>query len=131
MSIPSSGSGMLASASSTRTRKDRGNSSRGILGDINDIRNGSVSRRRIRPMTELVLTDYVSIRDAFRRRSLAQALYDSGGVLMSGVLLTLHGDEHLRRRRIENRLFRRGTFRFYEREYVPSLIAETFAPYVV
>lgn len=81
-------------------------------------------------MTELVLTDYASIRDAFRQRSLAQALYDVGGVLMKDVLLTLHGDEHLRRRRMENRLFRRGTFRYYEREYVPGLIEETFAPSV-
>jgi cytochrome P450 len=79
---------------------------------------------------ELVLTDYASIRDAFRQRALKQALYDEGGVLMRDVLLTLHGDEHLRRRRVENRLFRRGTFRHYEAELVPRLIAESLAPAV-
>ena len=79
---------------------------------------------------EFVLRDYASIREGLRNRTLAQALYDEGGVLMRGVLLTLHGEEHLRRRRIENRLFRRGTFRYYEHELVPRLIEEALAPVV-
>jgi cytochrome P450 len=79
---------------------------------------------------EIVLRDYQAIRQGLRSRALAQALYDTSGVLMSDVLLTLHGDEHLRRRRIENRLFRRGTFRCYERNLVPGLIEEALAPSV-
>jgi cytochrome P450 len=79
---------------------------------------------------ELVLRDYASVRDGLRKRALKQALYDAGGELKRGVVLTLHCDEHLKRSRNENRLFRRGTFRWYEQELVPKLIEEALAPAV-
>jgi cytochrome P450 len=62
-----------------------------------------------------------------RVRELAQALYDEGGVIMDGVLLTLHGRAHLERRRLENRVFRRDIFRYYEREVIPQTIGRTIA----
>ena len=41
---------------------------------------------------------------------------------MTGVIVNLHGDDHLARRRLENRLFRRDTFAWYERERIPEII---------
>lgn len=79
---------------------------------------------------EVTLHRYRDVQQAFRRRSLKQALYDEGGVIMRDVLLTLHGDAHRARRRLENRLFRRSTFQLYEHELIPDLIADTIAPAV-
>jgi len=80
--------------------------------------------------------DVVTIRnlsdakEVFRQRDMRQALYDTGEVVMSGVLVNLHGDEHRARRRLENRLFRRETFLHYERDLFPDVLAETLAPHV-
>lgn len=68
------------------------------------------------------LTTYVEAREAFRARDLRQALYDEGERLMHGVIVNLHGDEHVARRRLENRLFRRDTFAWYERDRIPAII---------
>jgi len=70
----------------------------------------------------ITLTTYADARDAFRSRDLRQSLYDAGDRLMHGVIVNLHGDEHLARRRLENRLFRRDTFAWYERERIPNII---------
>ena len=67
---------------------------------------------------------------ALRNRDLSQALYDAGKVVMEGVLLTLHGEEHAARRAVEVRVFRRGFFHYYEKEVFPRTLAETLAPYV-
>ena len=75
----------------------------------------------------VVLTSHADVRDAFRQRDLKQALYDAGGAVMSGSLITLHGDEHKVRRRVENRLFRRGTFRWWELNLVPGTIEQAMA----
>lgn len=68
------------------------------------------------------LTTYSEAREAFRSRNLRQALYDDGERLMTGVIVNLHGDEHVARRRLENRLFRRDTFAWYERDRIPAII---------
>lgn len=70
----------------------------------------------------ITLTTYAEARDAFRSRDLRQSLYDAGDRLMHGVIVNLHGDEHLARRRLENRLFRRDTFAWYERARIPNII---------
>jgi cytochrome P450 len=83
------------------------------------------------PLTEtpqLTLTTFAELWDGFRQRDLRQRLYDAGGVVMKDALLDLHGDAHKLRRRVENRLFRRGTFRWWESELVPRIINEAFAP---
>lgn len=67
---------------------------------------------------------------ALRNRDLKQALYDAGKVVMEGVLLTLHGEEHAARRAVEVRVFRRNFFHYYEKEVFPRTLAETLAPYV-
>ncbi len=81
-------------------------------------------------VTSCDLTGYQEVWDALRQRDLRQALYDVGGVVMADCLLDLHGADHQARRRLENRLFRRGTFRWWEAELVPAIIAGAIAPYV-
>lgn len=78
----------------------------------------------------IVLTTHADAKDAYRQRDLRQALYDEGERLMNGVIVNLHGQAHLDRRRLENRLFRRDTFTFYEREVIPAIITEVMAPAV-
>jgi cytochrome P450 len=73
---------------------------------------------------------FADARDAYRHRDLRQALYDEGEVVMADVLVNLHGDEHRRRRRVENCSFRRETFELYEHELFPEVTDHTLAPYV-
>lgn len=76
----------------------------------------------------IVLTTHADAKDAYRQKELRQALYDEGDRLMHGVIVNLHGAEHLDRRRLENRLFRRDTFSFYEREVIPQIIGDVMRP---
>ncbi|MEU4511461.1 cytochrome P450 [Nonomuraea wenchangensis] len=80
-------------------------------------------------MTTITLDGHADVRDAFRQRDLKQALYDEGGVVMADCLLVLHGDDHRVRRRVENRLFRRGTFRHWEREFLHDVVRDTLVPF--
>jgi cytochrome P450 len=75
-----------------------------------------------------VLTTYEEAREGFRHRDLRQALYDEGVRLMDGVIVNLHGEPHVARRRLENRLFRRDTFAWYERDRIPAIIDRVLAP---
>ena len=74
------------------------------------------------------LATYADAREALRARDLRQALYDEGHHLMEGVIVNLHGDVHIARRRLENRLFRRDVFAWYERERIPAIIDQVLAP---
>jgi cytochrome P450 len=76
----------------------------------------------------LTLARWAEVREAFRARTLRQALYDSGRVVMSDCLLNLHGADHLARRRLENRLFRRETFQRWERHLLQPTIDATMGP---
>lgn len=76
----------------------------------------------------IVLTTHADAKDAYRQKGLRQALYDEGHRLMDGVIVNLHGSAHLDRRRLENRLFRRDTFTFYERDVIPGIIRSNLAP---
>ena len=69
------------------------------------------------------VTSFAAVRDALRAKDLRQALYDEGGVVMEGCLLDLHGAQHRDRRRLENRLFRREVFVWFESELLPPVIA--------
>ena len=84
----------------------------------------------MRAPTEITITAYEDARAAFRNKDLRQALYDAGEVVMDRVLVTLHGEEHRARRRLENRLFRRDTHTRYERELFPPIVTDTLAPYL-
>ncbi len=78
----------------------------------------------------ITISTFDDAKDVYRQKDLRQALYDDGSVVMEGVLVNLHGDQHRRRRRIENRIFRRDTFDHYERDLFPAVTQKTVAPYV-
>ncbi len=81
-------------------------------------------------VTDITVSTYEQAHAAFRSKELRQALYDEGDVVMSDVLVNLHGADHRARRRLENRLFRKDTHRRYEREFFPPVVAATLVPHV-
>lgn len=72
--------------------------------------------------------DYRSCEAALRDPAMQQALYDAGEVIMKDVLLTLHGNDHKLRRRLEMRVFGRSFFKYYEQQVFPKTLEETLAP---
>jgi cytochrome P450 len=81
-------------------------------------------------MGEVTVTSFDEVSQVLRRKGMKQALYDEGGVVMRDVLLTLHGDAHRERRRLENRLFRRDVFAHYDHDVMPAMIDATLRPFV-
>lgn len=79
-------------------------------------------------MSDITVTTFAEAREVYRTKELRQGLYDAGAVVMEGVLVNLHGDEHRQRRRLENRMFRRETFDHYERERFPDIVEQTMLP---
>ena len=71
-------------------------------------------------MNKIETSDYKTIKSALVNRNLKQALYDEGKVIMDGVLLTLHGEEHRKRRKLEHKVFQRDFFKYYEHELFPK-----------
>ncbi len=76
------------------------------------------------------LTSWSQVSEAFRSKELRQAGYSEGAVVMSDTLLDLHGKAHRERRRIENRLFRREIFSYWEHEVLGKTIDVTLNPFV-
>ena len=76
------------------------------------------------------LASWSQVREAFRSKELRQAGYSEGAVVMSDTLLDLHGKAHRERRRVENRLFRRELFRYWEHEVLGRTIDITLNPFV-
>lgn len=81
-------------------------------------------------MSTINQSTYESASAVLRNENLKQALYEEGAVIMQDALITLHGDEHRKRRILEFRIFRRDVFRFYENEVFPATLRETFEPFV-
>jgi cytochrome P450 len=77
------------------------------------------------------IRDYQLASKTLRQRDLRQGLYDEGAVLMDGVLVNLHGDKHKARRGLENKVFRRDFFKYYEREVFPDSLQATIDRFVV
>src|SRR5690349_6367730 len=77
-------------------------------------------------MSERIVTDYQEITRVLADRSMRQALYDEGGVVMDNVLLTLHGPEHHKRRVLEFSILRKDYFAYYEAEVFPPALAQVF-----
>ena len=82
------------------------------------------------PQSEVRVTGFWAAREALRHRDLRQGLYDEGSALMSSVIVNLHGPAHTLRRRLENRLFRRETFRHWEAVLIPLSIRASIATHV-
>ena len=80
-------------------------------------------------MNKFKTSDYNTIKSALVNRNLKQALYDKGKVIMDGVLLTLHGDEHRKRRKLEHKIFQRNFLKYYEHELFPKTLNETIQPF--
>lgn len=78
--------------------------------------------------TEIVVTDYDEITRVLADRSMRQALYDEGGVVMDDVLLTLHGMAHHKRRVLEFSILRKDYFAYYEAEVFPPALAQVLGP---
>jgi cytochrome P450 len=81
-------------------------------------------------VTKFETSDYQTIKKALVNRDLKQALYDEGKVIMEGVLLTLHGEEHHQRRKLEHKVFQRDFFKYYEHELFPKTLNETISPFL-
>ena len=73
---------------------------------------------------------YKEAEDALRISDLRQCNYDAGALMMSDVVVNLHGDEHRARRNLESKIFRRDFFHHYEREVFPATLAKTIAPFL-
>ena len=78
----------------------------------------------------ITLTTWPEVRDAFRAKHLRQAGYTEGAVVTADTLLDLHGDDHRQRRRLENRLFRRETFTYWEQQVLGATIQATLQPFI-
>ena len=80
-------------------------------------------------MVKHTFTEYNDATQALRIKDLKQSLYDDGEVIMDKVLVCLHGDEHKKRRKLENKIFTRDIFQKYENVIFPKTINETLDPY--
>lgn len=84
-------------------------------------------------MTEptVTITRFNDAKEVYRQKNLAQAAYvEAAEVVMKDVLINLHGSEHRDRRRLENRAFRRETFKHYEHKQFPLVIDEALKPHL-
>jgi len=81
-------------------------------------------------MTLFTIDTYKEAEDALRRSDLRQALYDEGAILMKKVLVNLHGDEHLVRKRVVTKILRPAFFHHYEKNAFRPTLTQTLAPYV-
>jgi cytochrome P450 len=77
---------------------------------------------------EAHITDYRQAHQVLCNPHLRQSLYDAGDVVMQGVLLTLHGRQHIERRHLALKVFKRDYARYYEREVFPPTLQSTLAP---
>lgn len=77
-------------------------------------------------MNERVVTDYNEISQVLADRSMRQALYDEGGVVMADCPMTLHGAEHHKRRVLEFSILRKDYFAYYEANVFPPALAQVF-----
>jgi cytochrome P450 len=81
-------------------------------------------------VSKFEISDYNTIKSVLVNRNLKQALYDKGKVIMDGVLLTLHGDDHRKRKKLEHKIFQRDFFKYYEHELFPRTLNETIKPFL-
>ncbi|MDO9525614.1 MAG: cytochrome P450 [Gemmobacter sp.] len=79
-------------------------------------------------MSDRIVTDYQEITRVLADRGMRQALYDEGGVVMDDVLLTLHGDEHRKRRLLEFSILRKEYFAYYEANVFPPALDQVLIP---
>ncbi len=76
------------------------------------------------------ITSFAGCLHALRQPDLRQSLYDKAALMMSRVVVNLHGQEHRDRRGVEAVMFRRDVFLAYERNVLPLTLDETIAPFL-
>jgi len=81
-------------------------------------------------MATITIDTYEAAEDLLRRTDLRQALYDQGAILMARVLVNLHGQEHLVRKRVVSKILRPAFFHFYEKSVFRPTLAQTLGPYI-
>jgi cytochrome P450 len=81
-------------------------------------------------MAVFIIDTYREAEEALKRTDLRQALYDEGAILMKKVLVNLHGDEHLTRKRVVTKVLRPSFFLHYEKNVFGPTLQETLAPCV-
>jgi len=79
--------------------------------------------------TQIPVASYRGAMKVLADRSMRQALYDQGGVVMDDVLLTLHGDPHRQRRLLEFKVFRKDFFQYYESQVFPAALGQVMAAF--
>lgn len=79
-------------------------------------------------MTEHNLTSYAGCVHALKQADLRQSLYDAASIMMSDVLVNLHGADHKARRVVEGTIFRKDVFLHYEKNFLPRTLEETIRP---
>ncbi len=81
-------------------------------------------------MATITVTGFREAQQTLSIADLKQSLYDEGAALMDRVLVTLHGEEHRRRRLLEMKIFKKDFFAYYETQVLPKVIRETLLPFV-
>ncbi|ANU08414.1 cytochrome P450 [Paraurantiacibacter namhicola] len=81
-------------------------------------------------MSEHEVTTYDGCVHALKQPALRQSLYDAAAIMMSDVLVNLHGQEHRARRLVEGTIFRKDVFLKYEKTFLPRTLDETIRPFL-
>ena len=76
-------------------------------------------------MAIITVDGYKEANQTLSIADLKQSLYDEGRVLMDGVLVTLHGEEHRTRRLLEMKIFKKDFFNYYEKQVLPPVVQAT------
>ncbi len=81
-------------------------------------------------MEEHLVDTYEGCVHALKQKDLRQSLYDAAALMMSDVLVNLHGAEHRARRLVEGKIFRKDVFLHYEKTFLPRTLDETISPFL-
>lgn len=79
-------------------------------------------------VTEHTVANYQGCVHALKQANLRQSLYDAAALMMSDVLVNLHGADHRSRRLVEGTIFRKDVFLHYEKAFLPRTLEETIRP---
>jgi cytochrome P450 len=79
-------------------------------------------------VTQHSVSSYQGCVHALKQADLRQSLYDAAALMMSDVLVNLHGADHRARRLVEGTIFRKDVFLHYEKNFLPRTLEETIRP---
>ena len=79
-------------------------------------------------MALVKLASFLEVQEALCNPKLRQSLYEESDMLMKDVLLTLHGEDHRRRRQSELKLFTRSVTSNYENITFSKFLNQMVSP---